>query len=46
MIVEPQRTEPLITKAYDAFRRNKNVKKAANLVPTEQYIESKFREAF
>ena len=46
MIIEPQRTEPLITKAYDVFRKNKNHKKGDTLVPTEEYIESKFQEAF
>ena len=31
--------EPLITKAYDAFRKHKSVhKQAENLVPTEAYI--------
>ena len=40
MVVEPQRTEPLITKAYDVFRKNKNNRKENTLVPTEEYIES------
>ena len=32
--------EPLITKAYDAFRKHKSVyKNGENLVPTETYIE-------
>ena len=40
MLVEPKRTEPLITKAYDAFRKHKSLNKVAdNLVPTEEYID-------
>ena len=39
MLVEPKRTEPLITKAYDAFRKHKSVNKVDNLVPTEEYLD-------
>lgn len=35
-----QKREPLITKAYDAFRKHKSVAKPQKmLVPTETYIE-------
>jgi hypothetical protein len=34
--------EPLITKAYDAFRKNKAVTKT--LVPTEAYIEDQYKQ--
>lgn len=38
--------EPLITKAYDAFRKQKSSfqKRAENLVPTEAYIEDQYKE--
>lgn len=45
MLVEPKRTEPLITKAYDAFRKHKSVNKVENLVPTEAYIDEQFRKS-
>ena len=45
MLVEPKRTEPLITKAYDAFRKHKSVNKVDNLVPTEEYLDEQFRES-
>ena len=45
MLVEPKRTEPLITKAYDAFRKHKSVNKVDNLVPTEAYIDEQFRKS-
>lgn len=44
LITGPQRTEPLITKAYDAFRRHKSLNKGQNLVPTEKYIDQQLRE--
>ena len=37
--------EPLITKAYDAFRKHKSVhKNGVNLVPTETYIEDQYKQ--
>ena len=36
--------EPLITKAYDAFRKHKSVNKDQDtLVPTETYIEDQYK---
>ena len=34
----------MITKAYDAFRKNKNVKQVDTLISTEEYLQAKFRE--
>ena len=48
IVVDKKRTEPLITKAYDAFRRNKHIdlKVLDNLVPTETYIDQQYKQSF
>jgi len=39
IILDKKRTEPLITKAYNAFRQTSQTKKADKLLPTEEYID-------
>ena len=44
MLVNSKRKEPLITKAYDAFRKHKSLNKVDNLVPTEEYIDEQYQQ--
>ena len=45
VFIDHKRTEPLITKAYNAFRQNKKVD-VKSIVPTEAYLDDQktFRE--
>ena len=39
VIIDKKRTEPLITKAYNAFRKTSKQIDIDNLVPTETYLD-------
>lgn len=45
--IEPKRTEPLITKAYNAFRQTTTKQGGVeSFVPTEAYIDEQSKDTF
>ena len=49
IIMDQKRTEPLITKAYNAFRRKNSKPEGGdvdNLIPTEEYLDEQQKQTF
>jgi hypothetical protein len=45
MLNENLPKEPLITKAYDAFRKNQSKDYASDFLPTDEYVEAMARRS-